>query len=220
MKLFTLTSSTRRSFNPLQLTITSSSVAATSAAANSPFFHLNHHRHFHVSSHRDKRDYYEVLGVAKSASVKDIKKAYFEKAKKLHPDANPDDPNAGEKFTEISEAYEVLSDDSKKTQYDTYGMAGDPASASGGAGGGAAGNPFAQGFGNFGFQGYQSQTNPEDLFRKIFEDFGASFAGAGTGGGGGFREAVQGSTQEIVMDLSFQEAARGVNKKTSISVVR
>lgn len=219
MKLFTLTSSTRRSFNPLQLTITSSSVAATSAAANSPFFHLNHHRHFHVSSHRDKRDYYEVLGVAKSASVKDIKKAYFEKAKKLHPDANPDDPNAGEKFTEISEAYEVLSDDSKKTQYDTYGMAGDPASASGGAGGGAAGNPFAQGFGNFGFQGYQSQTNPEDLFRKIFEDFGASFAGAGTGGGGGFREAVQGSTQEIVMDLSFQEAARGVNKKTSISVV-
>jgi len=119
----------------------------------------------------------------------------------------------------VSEAYEVLSDDGKKTQYDTYGMAVDPASASGGAGGGA--NPFASGFGNFGFQGYQSQTNPEDLFRKIFEDFGGAFGGAATGGaGGGFgRESVQASTQEIVMDLSFQEAARGVNKKAAINVV-
>lgn len=184
---------------------------------NTPFLLLSHHHHprrqFHLSSRREKRDYYEVLGVSKSATTKDIKKAYLEKAKKLHPDANPDDPSAGAKFQEVSEAYEVLSDDSKKSQYDMYGMAGDPASASGGAGGsGAGGNPFAGGFGNFGFQGYQSETNPEDLFRKIFGDMG--------GGGGGFgRESVQGSTQEIVMDLSFQEAARGVNKKTSISVV-
>jgi len=168
------------------------------------------------------------LGVGKNASTKEIKKAYFEKAKKLHPDANPDDPGAAEKFQEVSEAYEVLSDEGKKGQYDTYGMAGDPAGA---AGGGSAGfkaggtNPFAGGFGNFGFQGYQSQTNPEDLFRKIFEDFGmagapGAGAGAGGGGGGGFtRESVQPTTQEIIMDLTFQEAARGVNKKTKINVV-
>jgi len=176
-------------------------------------------RGFHVSSRWNKRDYYEVLGVSKSASTKEIKKAYFEKAKKLHPDANPNDPSAGEKFQEVSEAYEVLSDDGKKAQYDTYGMAGDPASAAGGAGAGP--NPFAGGFSNFGFQGYQSQTNPEDLFRKIFEDFGGTFGGAGMGGGGGGfgRESMQASTQEIVMDLSFQEAARGVNRKAKINVV-
>ena len=92
--------------------------------------------------------------MGKNASTKEIKKAYFEKAKKLHPDANPDDPGAAEKFQEVSEAYEVLSDEGKKGQYDTYGMAGDPAGA---AGGGSAGfkaggtNPFAGGFGNFGF---------------------------------------------------------------------
>jgi len=212
-KLFTL-AVTRRPYYPRP-----TAAIPSASSVNSPF--LLSHRHFHISSRRDKRDYYEVLGVSKSASAKEIKKAYFEKAKKLHPDANPDDPNAGEKFQEVSEAYEVLSDDSKKSQYDTYGMAGDPA-AGGSGGGGASGNPFAGGFGNFGFQGYQSQTNPEDLFRKIFEDFGSSFGGAGMGGGGGGgfgRESVQGSTQEIVMDLTFQEAARGVNKKTSISVV-
>jgi len=211
-------SQTRRHFSSRPLLVATSS----SSSATSPL--LLSRRHFHISSRRDKRDYYEVLGVSKTASSKDIKKAYFEKAKKLHPDANPNDPGAGEKFQEVSEAYEVLSDDSKKAQYDTYGMAGDPASAAGGGGPGGpggAGNPFAGGFGNFGFNQYQSQTNPEDLFRKIFEDFGTSFGGGGMGGGGGGfgRESVQGSTQEIVMDLSFQEAARGVNKKTSISVV-
>jgi len=188
------------------------------SASFSPPFSLPR-RQFHVSARWNKRDYYEVLGVSKNATTKDIKKAYFEKAKKLHPDANPNDPSAGEKFQEVSEAYEVLSDDGKKAQYDTYGMAGDPASAAGPGAGGP--NPFAGGFGNFGFQGYQSQTNPEDLFRKIFEDFGGSFGGAGMGGGGGGfgRESMQASTQEIVMDLSFQEAARGVNRKAKINVV-
>ena len=194
-------------------------------SSSSSSFLLPPRRLFHVSARRNnKRDYYDVLGVGKNASTKEIKKAYFEQAKKLHPDANPDDPGAAEKFQEVSEAYEVLSDDGKKGQYDTYGMAGDPAGAAGGGSAGfkAGNNPFAGGFGNFGFQGYQSQTNPEDLFRKIFEDFGmAGAAGGGAGGGGGgfTRESVQSTTQEIIMDLTFQEAARGVNKKTKISVV-
>jgi len=171
-------------------------------------------RLFHVSPSSSKRDYYDVLGVPKAASAKDIKKAYFEKAKKFHPDANPDDPKAGEKFQEVSEAYEVLSDDSKKAQYDTYGMAGDPAGSAGASGP----NPFAGGFGNFGFQGYQSQANPEELFKKIFEDFGTFTGGGGGQQGFGVRESVQ-ETEEIVMDLSFQEAARGINRKTAINVV-
>jgi molecular chaperone DnaJ len=99
----------------------------------------------------DKRDYYEVLGVPRTASQEEIKKSYRKLARKYHPDVNPGDPTAEEKFKEVNEAYEVLSDDQKKAQYDQFGHAAFDASAFGGQGG-------AGGFGNFGF----------DIFGDIF----------------------------------------------------
>ena len=94
----------------------------------------------------DKRDYYEVLGVDKSASAEDIKKAYRQLAKKYHPDLNPGNKEAEEKFKEVNEAYEVLSDADKKARYDQFGHAGvDPSYGGGGYGGG-----FSGGFGDMG----------------------------------------------------------------------
>ena len=97
----------------------------------------------------DKRDYYEVLGVSKDASEDEIKKAYRKKAKQYHPDLNPGDKTAEEKFKEANEAYEVLSDKDKKARYDQFGHAGvDPNYGAGGGnpfGGGFSGNPFGGG---------------------------------------------------------------------------
>ena len=108
-----------------------------------------------------KRDYYEVLGVSRGASEDEIKKAYKKMARKYHPDLNPGDKTAEEKFKEVNEAYEVLSDADKKARYDQYGHAGvDPNFGAGGAGGGFGG---FRGGGSGGFGG-----------------------GAGRGGGGGF----------------------------------
>ena len=99
----------------------------------------------------DKRDYYETLGVGKNADAQEIKKAYRKAAMKHHPDKNPDDPNAEDRFKEIGEAYEVLSDDQKRAAYDRYGHAafgqGGPAAAGGGFSGGA---------------------DPFDIFRDVF----------------------------------------------------
>ena len=94
----------------------------------------------------NKRDYYEVLGVEKSASAEEIKKAYRKSAMKYHPDRNPGDKEAEEKFKELGEAYEVLSNDDKRARYDQFGFAGvDP-----NYGAGQGGNPFGGGFGGFG----------------------------------------------------------------------
>lgn len=110
----------------------------------------------------DKRDYYEVLGVDKSASQDDIKKAYRQLAKKYHPDLNPDNKEAEEKFKEANEAYEVLSDPDKKSRYDQFGHAGvDPSYGGGGFNGG-----FSGGFGDMGDIG--------DIFDSIFGGFGGS----------------------------------------------
>jgi DnaJ family protein A protein 3 len=106
-----------------------------------------------------KKDYYQILGVPKNASSKDIKKAYYQLAKKHHPDQNKGDKT---KFQEVSEAYEVLGDDKKRQQYDMFGTAGNDAAS----GGGGAGHPGG-GFGGF---HYQSQVDPEELFRTIFGD--------------------------------------------------
>ncbi|OTF74512.1 hypothetical protein BLA29_012669, partial [Euroglyphus maynei] len=111
----------------------------------------------HTSSTSCAKDYYKILGVDKNASAKEIKKAYYELAKKYHPDTNKNDPNAGKKFQEVSEAYQVLSDDGKRQQYDDFqkfGGAGDFNSATGGGGGPGAGFSGWQGF------------NSEDIFRK------------------------------------------------------
>lgn len=104
-------------------------------------------------------DYYKTLGVSKNSSTKDIKKAYYQLAKKYHPDTNKDDPNASKKFQEVSEAYEILSDDTKRKEYDTYGTTTEQMNRNGGAapGGGA------QGFGQ-NWQ-YQSTIDPEELFK-------------------------------------------------------
>ena len=149
----------------------------------------------------DKRDYYEVLGLQKGASAEDIKKAYRKAAMKYHPDRNPGDKEAEEKFKEVGEAYEVLSDDEKRARYDQYGFAGvDPNYAAGGAGGYGGFDGFG-GFGGFGDLG--------DIFGDLF------------GGGSGRRSGGQSSARrgENIMsrlDLTFEEAAFGCDKEISV----
>ncbi|CAL4106198.1 unnamed protein product [Meganyctiphanes norvegica] len=168
---------------------------------------------FHTTTSLRGQDYYEVLGVPRNASVKEIKKAYYQLAKKYHPDVNKNDPTAQKKFTECSEAYEVLSDDTKRSQYDTMGKTAEQMGASGM---GSAGNPF---------QGkqwsYETTIDPQELFRKIFGDFGA---GSGRGfnmGDQDFAESVFGfgAAQEISLNLTFSQAARGVNKDVTLNTV-
>ncbi|MFK7831252.1 MAG: molecular chaperone DnaJ [Congregibacter sp.] len=132
-----------------------------------------------------KRDYYEVLGVSKADDEKDIKKAYRRVAMKFHPDRNPDDPNADEKFKEASEAYEVLSDSQKRAAYDQYGHAGLEGQM--GGGGGFSGGNFSDIFG--------------DVFGDIF--------GGGGGGRGGRGGAQRGSDLRYTLDISLEDAVRG-----------
>lgn len=156
-----------------------------------------------------KKDYYSVLGVAKNSSAKEIKKAYYQLAKKYHPDTNKGDPDSSRKFQEVSEAYEVLSDDTKRREYDTYGQTSEQM---GRAGNGPAGHG-PQGFSqNWQFR---STIDPEELFRKIFGD-------------GGFKAGFEdfsdsrygfGGAQEVMMNLTFAQAARGVNKDIDVNVV-
>ena len=143
----------------------------------------------------NKRDYYEVLGVAKGASDDEIKKAYKKMARKYHPDLNPDNKEAEEKFKEVNEAYEVLSDPNKKARYDQYGHAGvDP---NFGAGAGFDGN-FD--FGDLG-----------DIF--------GSFFGGGFGGGGrrtNPNAPQRGESIRLSLTISFEEAAFGCEKAVTV----
>ena len=146
----------------------------------------------------NKRDYYEVLGVEKSASAEEIKKSYRKKAMKYHPDRNPGDKEAEEKFKELGEAYEVLSDENKRSRYDQFGFAGvDP---NYGAGQGGAG--FG-GFGDFGdiFGG----------FGDIFGDLGGAFGG---GRRGNARQVPrQGDNVGARVEVTFEEAAFGAERE-------
>ncbi|KJF42606.1 molecular chaperone DnaJ [Draconibacterium sediminis] len=150
-----------------------------------------------------KRDYYEVLGVGKSASAEEIKKAYRKKAIQYHPDKNPDDKEAEEKFKEAAEAYEVLSNPEKKQRYDQFGHAG----MSGAAGGG--------GFSGGGF------SDIEDIFSAFGDIFGGHFGGFGgfSGGGGrsrGGRRVSRGSDLRVKVRLNLQEIVNGVEKKIKV----
>jgi len=153
-----------------------------------------------------KRDFYDILGVAKSASAEEIKKAYRKLAIKYHPDKNPDDKAAEDKFKEAAEAYEVLSNPEKKQRYDQYGHAGVGGAAGGGGGYGGGG------------------MNMED----IFSQFGDIFGGGG-GGGSPFdsffggqsrssgRRVTKGSNLRIKVKLTLEEIANGAEKKIKVN---
>lgn len=143
-----------------------------------------------------KRDFYEVLGVAKGASVDDVKKAYRKLAMAHHPDRNQGDKGSETKFKEATEAYEVLSDPQKRQQYDTYGSYSEQ------PGGGG------QGFGGFDFSGFQGGFGGGGI-EDIFENF---FGGGQSRGRRQQQSAQRGEDQEIAIDLSFEEAAFGVER--------
>ena len=143
----------------------------------------------------NKRDYYEVLGVEKTASAEEIKKAYRKSAMKYHPDRNPGDKEAEEKFKELGEAYEVLSDQEKRSRYDQFGFAGVDPNYGGGGGG------FGGGFGGFGGFG-----DLGDIFGEFF------------GGGGGRRGRNQNGPRRgedigLRIEVTFEEAAFGTEKE-------
>jgi molecular chaperone DnaJ len=148
-----------------------------------------------------KRDYYEVLGVSKSATKDEIKKAYRKMAIKFHPDKNPDNKEAEEKFKEAAEAYDVLSDDDKRARYDRYGHQG--VSGAGFGGGGGGGMSMDDIFSHFG-----------DIFGDSGNPFESFFGGGGRRGGGARR--TKGSNIRVKVKLNLSEIANGVTKKLKL----
>lgn len=141
-----------------------------------------------------KRDYYEVLGIGRDADEAEIRKAYRRLARKHHPDANPDDDQAAERFKEVREAYDVLSDAEKRAAYDRFGHAAQEAGGFGGA----------EGFGPFDGMG--------TIFEEMFRGFGVD-----PGGGGGGARPTRGGDLEQTVNLTFREAAFGVEKEITVN---
>ena len=148
----------------------------------------------------DKRDYYDVLGLSKGASEDEIKKAYRKLAKQYHPDINKS-PDAEAKFKEINEAYEVLSDSQKRSNYDQFGFDGvDP-------------NGFGQGFSNF------NMDDLGDIFSNFMGGMGGGFSGFNFGGRSSRRTGpMKGENRYMSMDIEFLEAVHGVSKTININV--
>jgi molecular chaperone DnaJ len=149
----------------------------------------------------NKRDFYEILGVAKSASQDEIKKAYRKVAMQFHPDKNPGDKSAEDKFKEAAEAYEILSDPDKRSQYDRFGH-----------------NAFGQGRGGGG-GGFHGGMNMDDIFSQFGDIFGGeggfgSFFGNQGGRSGG--QANRGSNLRVKIKMNFEEMAKGANKTIKI----
>jgi molecular chaperone DnaJ len=149
----------------------------------------------------NKRDYYEILGVAKSSSQDEIKKAYRKVAMQFHPDKNPGDKSAEDKFKEAAEAYEILSDPDKRAQYDRFGH-----------------NAFGQGRGGGG-GGFHGGMNMDDIFSQFGDIFGGeggfgSFFGNQGGRSGG--QANRGSNLRVKIKMNFEEMAKGANKTIKI----
>ena len=141
-----------------------------------------------------KKDYYEILGIQKGASGDEIKKAYRKLAIKYHPDQNPDDKEAEEKFKELSEAYEVLKDDNKRAQYDQFGHAAFQ------NGGGHSGREYASNF--------------SDIFEDLFGGFGGF---SGMGGGGHAQANNRGADLRYNMEISLEEAFSGLKKEIKVN---
>ena len=146
----------------------------------------------------EKRDYYEVLGVSKSADATEIKKAYRKLALKYHPDKNPGDKEAEEKFKEAAEAYDVLSNEEKRRRYDQFGHAG-----VGGAGQG-------------GFGGGMSMDDIFSHFGDIFGSFGGFSGFGGFGGGRSARRVNRGTNLRVKVKMNLQEIATGIEKKIKV----
>lgn len=156
-----------------------------------------------------KKDFYQILGVSRSASGEEIKKSYRKLAMQYHPDKNPNNKKAEEKFKEATEAYEVLSDDEKRRTYDQFGHAGlnggNPFAGAGGFGGGARSSRGP--FGGAGGDPFQ------DIFGDVFGDIFNQPGGSRSRGGFGGRSAPQrGSDLKYTLSLSFEEAAVGCEK--------
>ncbi len=147
-----------------------------------------------------KRDYYEVLEVTRTASVEEIKKSYRKKAIQYHPDKNPGNKEAEEKFKEAAEAYEVLSDSGKRQRYDQFGHSGVGGASNGGFGGGG--------------------MSMEDIFSQFGDIFGGHFggfsSGFGNGFGGGGRRVRRGSDLRVKVKMDLKEIASGVEKKIKV----
>lgn len=148
-----------------------------------------------------KRDYYEILGVERNAGEAEIKKAYRKMALQFHPDKNPGNKEAEDKFKEAAEAYEVLSNQEKRSRYDQYGHDG------------MRGGPGAGGFG-----GGMSMDDIFSQFGDIFGNaFGGGFGGFSQGGGGSRRRVSKGTDLRVKVKLSLQEIAKGVDKKIKVN---